>query len=189
MEVGQPKYCVEELHFSLYQRALHPELFHIHQVKRVEQRRYSAEVWIVGLAHVVTIQFGNHYLTEVVAEQSELLPRNGLATSFRFRGERDFTQAFPGGLRYILSSQVERLSSNLYAPTHRDLLRYAQRRGMHMSFEDLAQDGLVPFTLIDHEARESEFHVHAFHVFPAERSIVKTQSILEIERVRATLGP
>lgn len=188
MEVGQTRQCVDELHFSLYQRALHPELFHIHQVKRVEHRRYSAEIWIVGLAHVVTVQFGNRHLTELVAEPNDLLPRVGLANTFRFRGERDYSQTFPGGLRFILSTQVERLSANLYPSTHRDLERYARRRGMFVEFDEWGHEGLSPFTFADFEARENEFHIHAFHVFPDERTIVKTQSIFEAERKRSTNG-
>ena len=39
---------------------------------------------------------------------------------------------------------------------------------------------LVPFSYIDHEARDREFHVHAFHAYPQERTLVKTQSIVEL---------
>ncbi len=182
VEVGQTQQCVDDLHFSLFQRGLHPELFHIHQVKRAEQRRYSAEVWIIGLGHVVTLQHGNQFLAEVVSEQSDILPKAGLANSFRFRGERDFTQSFAGGLKYILSTQVERMSPNLFPSTYRDLHRYAERRGMYVPFTQWGDDdGVVPFSFIDFEPREREFHVHAFHVFPADRTILKTQSIFELE--------
>ena len=78
MERGQTKQRrqrVEDLHFCLYQRAIHPELFHIHRVKRIEQPRYQAEIWVVGLAHVVTVQAGTVILTELVTEDTELLPK------------------------------------------------------------------------------------------------------------------
>jgi Protein of unknown function DUF2617 len=181
VEVGQTQQSVEELHFSLYQRALHPELFKIDQVKRIEHRLYNVEIWITGLAHVVTVQFADQYLCEMIAPPSDLFPRVGLAHSFRFRGERDHMQTFPGGLRYILSTQVERMTPNLFPSTHRDLMRYSERRGMSVLFDENGHDDLVPLTLVDFEAREREFHVHAFHVFPAERTILKTQSIFERE--------
>ena len=108
MERGQTKQGkrrVEDLHLCLYQRAIHPELFHIDRVKRIEQPRYQAEIWVVGLAHVVTVQSGGQVLTELISEDTELLPKGGLVTSFRFRGERDHSQsfsddttAFPGDL-------------------------------------------------------------------------------------------
>jgi hypothetical protein len=179
VEQGKTKQRVDELHFYLYQRALHPELFCIQQVRHVEQRQYHAEIWIVGLAHVVTVQFGQHCLAELIAHESELLPKNGLATSFRLRGERDHTQNFANGLRFILSSQVEKMSANLFPSSHRDLVRYAQKRGMFQSFDDWETDGLAPFTFVDFEAREREFHVHAFHAFPDELTLLKTQSIIE----------
>ena len=61
-----------------------------------------------------------------------------------------------------------------------DLLRHAAKRGQFHVFEQWAESDLAPFSYIDHEARDSEFHVHAFHAFPAERTLVKTQSIFEL---------
>ncbi len=180
MELGQTKQRIDELHFYLYQRALHPELFRIHQVKHVQQRRYHAEMWIVGLAHVVSVYVGRHCLTELIADECEMLPKIGLALSFRFRGERDYAHSFETGLKYILSTQVERMTPNLFPSSHRDLWNYAQSRGMFESFDEWESDGLEPFSFIDYEAREREFHVHAYHVFPEEMTLLRTQSIFEI---------
>lgn len=180
MERGQTKQRVEDLHFCLYQRAIHPELFHIHRVKRIQQSRYQAEIWVVGLAHVVTVQFGDQILTELITEDTELLPKLGLAASFRFRGERDHSQSFGDDVNYILSTQVERLTPQLFPATHRDYVHYAQNRGLFVSFDEWEHDGLAPFTFLDCDARDHEFHVHAFHAYPEELTLLKTQSIFEI---------
>lgn len=180
VERGQTKQRVEELQFCLYQRAIHPELFHIHHVKRIERARYHAEIWVVGLAHVVTVQCGNQILTELITEDTEILPKSGLATSFRFRGERDHAQSFNEGFKYILSTQVERMTPQLFPATHRDYVHYAQNRELFVLFNDWAHDGLAPFTFIDYDARDHEFHVHAFHAFPEELTLLKTQSIFEV---------
>ena len=184
MERGQTKQRVEELQFCLYQRPLHPELFHIHRVRRIEQSRYHAEIWVVGLAHVVTFQSGDQILTELITEDNELLPKAGLATSFRFRGERDHMQSFKQGLKYILSTQVERMTPQLFPATHRDYVHYALNRGLFVSFDEWTHDGLAPFTFIDFDARDHEFHVHAFHAFPEELTLLKTQSIFEIGKAQ-----
>ena len=107
-------------------------------------------------------------------------PKMGLATSFPFRGERDHAQSFGDELRYILSSQVERMTPNLFPSSHRDLIKYAQKRGLFMIFDEWGTDGIAPFTFIDYEARENEFHVHAFHAFPDSTTLLKTQSIFEV---------
>ncbi len=186
MERGHTIQRVDDLHFCLYQRAVHPELFDVRMVKRVEQSRYHAEIWVAGLAHVVTVQFGDQILAELITDDTELLPKIGLATSFRFRGERDHAQSFNDGFKYILSTQVERLTPQLFPATHRDYVHYAQNRGLFLSFEEWTHDGLAPFSFVDFDARDHEFHVHAFHAFPEDLTLLKTQSIFEIGRRKPT---
>ncbi len=186
VERGLTKQRVEDLQFCLYQRAIHPELFHIHRAKRVEQARYTAEVWVVGLTHVVTVQVGDQVLTELITEDVVLLPKAGLVAAFRFRGERDHAQSFDNGLSYILSTQVERMTPQLFPATHRDYVHYARNRGLYVDFEEWTHEGLAPFSFIDFDARDHEFHVHAFHTFPDELTLLKTQSIFEIGKPRMT---
>lgn len=172
---------VPDLKFVLYQRPLHPELFRIHQSRHLERPSYQADIWVMGLAHLVTVQSAGRCVTEVTTDDLEVLPHNGLVTSFQFRGERDHLETFDDGMQYILSTQVERMNESLFHASHRDLLRYAGTRGMLVRFDEWTQeDNLVPFTFIDFELRDQEIHVQAFHAFPADCAIVKTQSIFEV---------
>jgi len=181
VELGQTLQRVMDLKFVLYRSPLHPELFYIHQSRHLERFAYHADIWIMGLSHVVSVQAGGRCVTEVTADDIEVLPQNGMVTSFQFRGERDHLETFDDGMRYILSTQVERMSQNLFHASHRDLLNYAATRGMLVRFDDWADTGgLIPFTFIDFEARDKELHVQAFHAFPADYTILKTQSIIEI---------
>lgn len=180
VELGQSQQRIEDLHFFLYHRALHPELFHIHEVKHLRQKRYTAEIWVTGLSHIVMVQAKDQVVTELTAADSEILPKMGLVTRFRFRGEKDHLQGFDRGLQYIMSSQVERMTPNLFVASHRDLKRYAQKRGIFCEFPDWATGDLEPFTFVDYECRDTELHVHAFHAFPDEAALLKTQSIFEL---------
>ncbi len=184
MELGTEPQQLTQLTLYVYRRALHPELFRIHARKHVKQRLYQAEIWTVGLGHVVTLHAGNRVLTEVATADSDVLPDRGLAHQFRFRGERDHAERWDNGVNYMLSSQLERMSKQLFQASHADLLRHARRRGMVTTFEEWADNGdPVPFSFIDYEARERELHVNAFHVYPDELTFVKTQSIIELESV------
>jgi hypothetical protein len=181
VELGQTLQRVTDLKFVLYRRPLHPELFHIHQSRHLERFAYQADIWIMGLSHVVSVQSAGRCVTEVTADDIEVLPQNGMVTSFQFRGERDHAETFDDGMHFILSTQVERMSQNLFHASHRDLLNYASTRGMLIRFDDWAESGaLVPFTFIDFEARDKELHVQSFHAFPADFTILKTQSIIEV---------
>ena len=181
MELGQTLQRVADLKFVLYQRPLHPELFHIHKNRHVARPSYQADIWIMGLSHVVTVESAGRCVTEVTTDDIEVLPQNGLITSFQFRGERDHLESFDDGMKYILSTQVERMNQNLFHASHRDLIRYASTRGIVVMFEDwIEEENLAPFTFIDWEARDRELHVQAFHAFPADYTILKTQSIFEV---------
>ncbi len=188
MERGQTKLRVDELLFCLYQRPVHPELFDIRRVKRLTLSRYQAEIWVCGLAHVVMVRAGEQTLTELIADETSLLPKTGLAASFRFRGERDHAQSFDDGMKYILSTQVERMSPQLFPATHRDYVHYAQNRGIFLAFDDWSHDGLAPFSFVDYDVRDHELHVHAFHAFPEELTLLKTQSIFEIGKPKIPLS-
>ncbi len=180
LELGQSRQSIDDLHFFLYHRALHPELFHIHHVRQLRQKRYTAEVWVIGLSHVVMVQAKNQVITELTASDSDMLPKMGLAARFRFRGEKDHTQGFESGMHYIMSSQVERMTPNLFAASHRDLMRHAKERGIFCTFPEWSSGDLEPFTFIDYECRDAEMHIHAFHAFPDELTLLKTQSIFEL---------
>ena len=178
MELGTVQ--AVDLHLFLYDRPLHPELFRHFADYRVRQGRYYADVWITGLGHVVTVTSGTRSLSELVWADSDVLPTRGVLTRFRMKGERDAERRTSDGWHYMVSSQVETMDEPLYKSVHNDLVRHALKRGWYCPYEQWADGDLVPFTYIDHEARDREFHVHAFHAFPQERTLVKTQSIFEL---------
>ena len=184
VELGQTLQRVVDLKFALYRRPLHPELFCIHQSRHLERTSYQADVWVMGLSHVLTVQSMGRCVTEVISDDIDVLPQNGLVTSFQFRGERDHMEEFDHGMRYILSTQVERMTQNLFHAAHRDLLNYGSSRGMLVRFEEwMDTDDLVPFTFIDFEMRDQELHLQAFHTYPADYTIIKTQSIIEVGKL------
>ena len=169
-----------DLHLFVYDRPLHPELFQQYANYRLSQSGYHADIWLVGLSHVVTVTCGHRTLTELVARESEGLPSRGVVTRFRLKGERDHEKRSTDGWLYMVSSQVETMDEALYKSVHVDLLRHATKRGWFVTHPDWAEGELVPFSHIDCEARDREFHVHAFHAYPQERTLVKTQSIIEL---------
>jgi len=181
VELGTERQQVTQLTLYLYRRALHPELFRIHASKHLDQKLYQADVWVVGLGHVVTLHSGRRVVSEAIIADTDLLPERGLVHQFRFRGERDHTEEWDNGVKYMLSSQIERMSKQLFQASHVDLIRHARRRGLLVTFEEWASNGgLVPFSFIDYEARERELHISAFHIYPDELTFVKTQSIIEL---------
>jgi len=179
LELGLTKQRSTDLNFYLYRRALHPELFHIYLDKHIKYGNFQADIWIIGLSHLVTVQSNGTMVTELTAVPSDLLTDRNLVTQFRFRGERDFQYRFSDNMRYIFSSQVEEMTEHIFRTTYRDLVRYAKQKGLYVPYSQWTTNGLEPFSFIDFETRHTELHVHAYHAFPGEWRILRTQSIFE----------
>src|SRR5262245_61091176 len=179
-EVSSPVVLAGDLNLFLFDRPLHPELFRHYANYRVNQVRYHADIWFVGLSHVVTVTSGQRSLTELVCTDSDVLPARGILTRFRMKGERDLERRSPDGWHYMVSSQVETMDDALFKSVHFDLIKHAGKRGWYFAFEQWADGDMVPFSYIDHEAWDGQFHLHAFHSFPQERTVVKTQTIFEL---------
>ncbi len=179
MEAPNTNVAVSELTFSLYQRPLHPELFDIYSRRQVKTEKYEATIWATGCSHVVQVSSQDLWLAELISLPAQLLPKRGLIERFQFRGQRSHKCTLSRGLSYMTDFQIEKMSPNLYRKSHMDLERFARNRGMFVRFPKMAVGGLEPFSYIDFEARPEELHLHAFHAFPDQVTIIKTQSLVD----------
>ena len=174
------KQRVSSLRFFLYDRPLHPELFDIYYDQAIVKHGYEAQVWITGCSHVISFYRDDLALVEVTADSDSELPQRGLLLELPFRGERDHERSRTDGISYMMSFQVERMSAAVYSKTHQEFARQGGERGLFVPFPMWMVHSLTPFTFIDYEAKPNELHIFAFHAFPEEMTIVKTQSIFEL---------
>ena len=179
MSIGQ-KQSVASLRFYLYDRPLHPELFEIYHDHHIVKDGYEAQIWVTGCTHVIGFFRGRCSIVEVTADADNILPQRGQLLELPFRGERDHEQKRAAEINYMMSFQVEPMSAAVYSGTHHDLARLGAQRGLFVPFPMWMSRSLTPFTYIDYEAKPNGLHVFAFHAFPDELTIVKTQSIFEL---------
>ncbi|MHC4294177.1 MAG: DUF2617 family protein [Planctomycetota bacterium] len=179
MPIGQ-KQRLSTLRFYLYDRPLHPELFEIHHDHYIVKNGYEAQVWVTGCSHVIGFFRDEAALVEVTGDSESDLPQRGLLLELPFHGERDHECKRSEGINYMMNFQVETMSPAVYSRTHHDLARVGSRHGLFVPFPMWMAHSLTPFTYIDYQARPNELHVFAFHAFPEELTIVKTQSIFEL---------
>jgi len=180
MDAPRANVAVGELVFSLYQRSLHPELFNIFARRHLKTQKYEALLWVTACSHVVSVFTKKGLcLSELITIPDQMLPQHGLIERFRFRGQRSHKCTLSRGLSYMTDFQVEKMSSNLYRQSHADLEKFARNRGVFVNFSQLPPGGLEPFSYIDFEARQNELHIHAFHAYPDQVTIIKTQSLFD----------
>jgi len=178
LPVVRPK--VAELVFQLYGRALHPELFEVHQVRTVERGGQRAKIQITSAGHVVTWCYEGTILCEVAAAANHPLPQQRRLLSRRLYGEHHETVECRGGCRYEVRFQLEPLDPALFWSFQQQLVQDAQRKGMLHSFESSGRVSLGAISYINLESRDRSLMVQAFHTFPDDNAIVKSQSVFRL---------
>ena len=168
---------LSELTFFIFRRSLHPELFDIYRSRQFFQGDYEVIIWITDCGHVVSVYSGGHCITELICPPEQMLPKRGLVQQFPFRGEKSHKCSWSNDLGYMVNFQVESMSVNLYRQCYEDFTNAGKKRGIFISFPQWAKGDLVPFSYLDYEARRDELQLHAYHAFPEQQRLLKTQSL------------
>jgi hypothetical protein len=171
---------VAELTFQLYGRPLHPELFQTYKSRHIERGGYEAKVEITGAGHLLTYRYNGVTLTEVAAAAHHPLPKRRRLFFHRLRGERTERIECRSGIVYQTSFQLEPADPEIFWMFQQELAREGDRRGLLHTFDASGRLALGALSYINVETRNRSMLVQAFHTFPDDHAIVKTQSLFEL---------
>lgn len=169
-----------EMAFQLYGRTLHPELFDVHQSRQIERGPYTARLDITSAGHVVTWRKDGMTLTEVCASAESPLPQKRRLMSYRLRGERHDRMECRGGIVYQMNFQLELASREVFWNLQQELSRCGDHSGLVHEFNANGRMALGAISYLHVETRSRTLLVQAFHTFPDDLAIVKTQSTFEL---------
>ncbi|HEX4147571.1 MAG TPA: DUF2617 family protein [Pirellulales bacterium] len=171
---------VAELVFQLYGRSLHPELFEIHASRTVRRGDYQATVDITSAGHLVTWRYHGLTLTEVATAAHHPLPQKRRLLSYRLKGERNDRMECRGGASFQVNFQLETVDPEVFWTFQQELSHDGERQGMLHRFNPSGRLVLGALSYINIETRNRSLLVQAFHTFPDDCAIVKSQSLYEI---------
>jgi len=175
---ARPK--VAELVFQLYGRTLHPELFEIHCSRTIDRGGYAAVVAITNAGHLVTWRKDGLTLTEVAADSGQPLPQKRRLLSHRLCGERSDRMECRGGASYQMSFQLERVAPEVFWAFQEELAAEGRKHGLLHHFSSSGRLATGALSWINIETRAKGLSVQAFHTFPDDHAIVKSQSLFEL---------
>jgi hypothetical protein len=164
--------------FQLYGRPLHPELFDILAVRKIQREDYELTVRITRTGHVISWGSRDVYLTEVAATDQPL-PENRRLLRHRLRGEHTDLVRLGHGIRYQTSFQVEILPQEIFLHIHDEILADGRKRGLLHNFQPHHRLALAPLGFVTAETRARCLFLSSFHTFPDEHAVIKTQSLIE----------
>ncbi len=177
MNADEKNVGVADLQLSLYLRPIHPEFFTIRGRRSFAHRAFEAEVWTLEPGHVITFLCGPHALAEVVAPRDVELPKRGLARRTALATGREEKFEARGALLYHMAYQVDAERPETYKLEAEELL--AGARHGHLFAESLRELARRQFSYAVPTPRARSLLVHTWHGFPAESTIVKTQTLIE----------
>jgi hypothetical protein len=177
---------VTELTFQLYGRPLHPELFEVFTCRQIERGGYRATIQITNAGHVVTWrQEGGITLTEVAAAAHQPLPKQRRLLFHRLRGERNDRVQCRSGIEYDVSFQLEKLEPAIFWDFQQQLTQDSECRGLVHTFNSNGRVALGALSYVNVETRQRSMLVQAFHTFPDDSAIVKSQSLFRLPEASA----
>jgi hypothetical protein len=166
--------------FQLYGRPLHPELFQIHCSRTIERGNYQAKIDITSAGHVVTWRYGGLTLTEVAASARNPLVKRRRLLSYGLRGQRHDRVDCPGGACYQMSFQLEPAEPEEFWLFQQGLALDGQMRGLLHRFDASGRIATGALSYINIETRSRHLLIQAFHTFPDDYAIVKSQSLFQL---------
>ncbi len=177
---------VAELQFSLYGRALHPELFQSCKSQTIQRGDYEARIDITTAGHVVTWKYDDSlYLTEVAATSNHPLPVGRRLFRRRLQGQRQHQLDYRRGVSYQVCFQLERTKADLFWTFQQELSRKSCEQGMMHTFQSSGRMAMGALSYIYAETRAHSLSIQAFHTFPDDHAIVKVHSIISLPEAKA----
>lgn len=171
---------VAELAFQLYGRPLHPELFQVYETCTIERGGYSAKIDITSAGHVVTWRYAGLTLTEVAASARHPLPKMRRLLSYGIKGQRTDRVECRGGISYQMSFQLEPAEPEVFWTFQQELANQGVKQGMLHRFNSSGRMALGALSYINMESRSRSLLIQAFHTFPDDYAIVKSQSLFQL---------
>ncbi len=169
---------VADIVFRLYDRPLHPELFDVLLCRTVKRDGYTLSARLTRTGHVLGWTDGRIHLEEVTATAEMELPETGRRMAHHFEGSRGGRVEL-GSVRYQVSSQLEVLAPEQFLHVHEELAIDGARKGLVFHCRSSNRLGLSPLGVVILTTVPSGLNATAFHTFPDEFALIKTQSLIE----------
>ena len=179
MGVSMIRPRVADVVFRLYDRPLHPEFFDVLACRTVERDGYVLSVRLTRTGHLLGWTDDRVHLTELTATADMELPEFGRRLAHKFSGGQSGRSEFAGGVRYQISSQLEVLQPEQFQHVHEELAADGARKGLVFHCKPGNRLGLSPLGVVIVQSLPSGLSTSAFHTFPDEFAIIKTQSLIE----------
>ena len=179
MSLSSVRPDARELVFHLFARSVHPELLDVRAEAEIWQDNYAVSLKLCDAGHVVSLRIRGETVTEVTSAREHPLPQTCQLLEERIRGSQQGSIDFDNGVKYHASYQLEQLYPEVFLNVHQELIRDSRSAAVAFTFPTVGRFDPAPLSLITTDSWSDSLLVNAFHTFPENGAVVKTQSLFE----------
>lgn len=165
--------------FQVFQGALHPEWFSIRAHDRIAAGPWEVDVRIVDGGHVVVFGSSGVRLTEVLGGPETTLPIQGLLLNSSVRREQTTELRLGGRAVYQACLEVERVDPEVFRHLCEEMILDPRRGRLFHAFPVTNRMAPRPISTIQVENIARGLSIQAFHSFPDDLAILRSQSLIE----------
>ncbi len=179
MSVRFARTTADKLTYHVYGRFLHPELFDTCKVRELRQGPSRMVLRICESGHVVEFCHPQGVVSEISTTSLLELPRRGQCLSIPLKGGRDISARPAPGVDFKASTQIEWLDPQVFERLTEEFRGDLNKATLSQEFTSRNRWRPEPLSLLHAESGPGCLVVHAYHTFPDEFAIVRTQSLYE----------
>lgn len=180
MEVGPGQVRVSDRTYRILGKAVHPEWFSARAHGRFALGPWESDVRIVEGGHAIFFKAGGVVVVEILGARESPLPIGGLLLDSPADGERtEFVRA-GGGVTYQVCHEVERVDREVFRHLCEEACLDASPNRLFHAFRSANRFAPRPISLIHVDRLARGVSIQAFHSFPGELAVLRSQSLFEI---------
>ena len=179
MGVSDGRTKVIDTAFQVFAGTIHPDWFATRRHRRIARPTWFADLRIIDGGHVISWAAGPVRLTEVLCGPETPLPERGLLLQGPASRERSATFRRGGVVEYQTCFDAEQLEPQVFRHLC-DELSLDASKGLFHRFAPPSRLDPCSVSFIRVDARPTGLSVQTFHTFPDDRTIVRTQSLIEL---------
>ena len=162
-----------------FERTIHPELFEASAQCTITFRGNKAQLRVGRTGHQLELRTDEVAVTEVAATKHEDLPESRKVIDRRLIGYRTHMLDLPR-VRYHCSYQLEHVPLDVYLQLHREFETDAQNATLSMVMPGSTSQSPECISFLKCNVLEEGLVVHAFHTFPDNAAVLRTQTLFEM---------
>lgn len=162
-----------------FDRSIHPELFESSAQCTLTFGGHRARLHLGTTGHLLEFHSPETIVTEVAATKHEELPSHRRVIDRRLIGYRTHMLDLKS-VRYHCSYQLEHVPLDVYLQLHREFEMDAQNATLSISIPGTSPQSPACISLLKCDVLREGLVVHAFHTFPGNAAVLRTQTLFEI---------